>query len=105
MNPFSPVVHYLLNVLKALGGQLAVKTEAFLKQFAVEDVGKLAIDAVTLIQSTMPDVDGPTKRDAAVAQFKADLATAGHDVEKFATSTLNWMIETALQTVIVGIVK
>jgi len=103
MNPFAPIAHYLLNILRAVGGQLAVKTETFLKQFVKEDVAKLAIDAVTVIQSEMPDADGTVKRDAAVAQLKSDLASVGHDVQTFALSTLNWLVETALQAVLTGV--
>ena len=105
MNPLSPVLHYLVNILKALGGQLAAKTVDFLKQFVKEDVGKLALDVIKVVEAEMPDADGVAKRDAAVKLLKADLATAGHDVESFALSTLNWLVESALQAVVTGAVK
>jgi hypothetical protein len=103
MNPLTPIGHYLLNVLKALSGQLAIKTEAFLRQFVKDDISKLAIDAVVFVQSSMPNADGDSKRTAAVAKLKADLAAAGHDVESFALSTLHWLVETALQSVLAGL--
>ena len=100
MNPFYAVKNYLFGILKALGAQLKVDTQAFLKSFVKDSLGKLAIDAVLLIQSAMPNADGTTKRDAAVAQLKADTKAAGYDVESFALSTLNWLVETALQSVL-----
>lgn len=68
--------------------------------FVKTDVGKLAVDAVQVVSATMPQADGVTKRDAAVAQLIADAKAAGKDLTPLATSTLNWFVETALQAVL-----
>ncbi len=105
MNPFTSVLHYLLNVLNAVGGKLASDTTNFLKSFVKDEVGRIAVDVVTLIASSIPNATGDDKRAAAVAQLKADLAKAGKDVESFAASELNWLIENALQAVRLGLTK
>lgn len=104
MSPFAPVAHYLFNVLKALGGQLKIKLIDFLKSFTRDHLGQLAVDAVNAVELSMPNASGTEKRDAAVANLKQDLATAGYDVKTFALSTLNFAVEAALQSVLAGLV-
>lgn len=94
---FGGIGHWLFNLCKALGGQLKIDTETFLKSFVKDDLGKIAIDAANIIGAEgLQDV---AARDAAIALFIKDATAAGHDVTTFATSTLNWFIETAVQAI------
>lgn len=102
MNPFKAIEQYVVTFAKALVGQIKVKIEDFLKSFSVEDLGRLAIDAVLYAQ-TLTDASSDEKRTAASEKFVADLKTAGHDVESFGTSLVNFFIESALQAVKSGI--
>jgi hypothetical protein len=59
--------------------------------FAKTDLGKLAIDAVSL-------ATGATNADkfaAAKALFIADAKTAGHDLTVMGSGVVDWMIQTA----------
>jgi len=56
------------------------------------DVYKLAEDAVTAAASLG---GGAASRDAAVAQLKTDLVTAGHDITTWAENELNALVELA----------
>lgn len=94
---FGAIGSYFAGLFMAIIGQLGIKTAQFLKDFAEEDLGKSAIDAVEYVEASIPGAGGVEKRDAAVAKLKTDAAMAGHDITAFATSTLNWLIETALQ--------
>lgn len=100
MSVLSAIGHYILNIFKGIAGQLGENTAQFLESFANTDLGNLAIDAVTYVEGALQGASGVEKRDAAVAKLKADAATAGHDLSSFAVSTLNFLIETALQVVV-----
>jgi hypothetical protein len=102
-NPFAAIGHYLLNFLKAIGGQLKITVATFLKSFAAEDLGKLAIDAVAYVEASMEGADGAAKRDAAAQKFVADAKAAGQDVENFSKSLVNFFIESALQAFLAGV--
>lgn len=104
-NPFAAVGHYFADFFKALFGQLKVTVETFLKDFAVDDLGKLATDAVAYVEATMQGADGVAKRDAAAAKFLADAKAAGHDVATFSKSLVNFLIESALQAVLSGLAQ
>lgn len=97
MSIFGAIGSYIVTFFKAIAGQLGVKTAQFLEEFAKEDLGKLAIDAVDYVEGALPGAGSVEKRDAAAAKLKTDAIAAGHDVAAFATSTWNWLIETALQ--------
>lgn len=99
MSVFGAIGSYFLTFFKAIAGQLGVKTAQFLESFVTEDLGKLAVDAVAFVGAEIPGASDVEKRDAAVAKLKTDAIAAGHDVENFATSTWNWLVETALQAV------
>lgn len=105
MNPFPFVGRYLLNILKAIGGQLKVKLIDYLKTFTKDHLGQLAVDAVQAIEAQMPNASGTEKRDAAVSRLKADLQSAGYDLKNFGLSTLNFAVESALQAILTGAVK
>jgi len=104
MNPFKIVLGYLSGVLKALGGQLKVKLIDWLKSYAVDELGILAIDAVNYA-NTLIGSAGDEKKAAAKSKLLADLKAAGKDVESFSESLLNFLIESALQAVLAGVTK
>jgi len=103
MSIFGAIGHWFESLWKGISGQLKTNIEAFLRSFVADDLGALALDAVVFIQSEMPGAADVAKRDAAVAKFVADAATAGHDLATFAVSTLNWFIETELQAMKAGV--
>lgn len=104
-NPFSAVLHYFENFFRALAGQLKITVTTFLKDFVKEDLGKLAVDAVEYVESSLEGATGIEKRDAAVAKLIADATAAGVDLTKFAKSTLIFFVESALQAFQSGAAK
>lgn len=105
VNIFKSIWHYLVSVLSAFGGQLKAGLTEFLKAFPLDDLGKLAVDAVTFVEASIPTEADVVKRQAAIDKFKADAATAGHDLSGWATSLFNFFIETALQVFLSGVSK
>jgi hypothetical protein len=100
MSVWSAIGNYIVGIFKGITGQLGETTATFLEAFAKTDLGNLAIDAVTYVEGALEGSAGTVKRDAAVAKLKTDAAAAGHDLSTFAASTLNFLIETALQVVV-----
>jgi hypothetical protein len=96
-NVFSNIWHYLENFFKALFGQLGDAVKNYLNEFAKQQLGKLAIDVVGIIATTMPEADGDAKRAAAIAMLKQDALADGISLEKFGVSQFNFVIESALQ--------
>lgn len=94
---FESIGHYLLGIGKAIGAQLKIDTETFLKTFVKDDLGALAVDAVKYVQGL--ELKDTAARDAAKTQFVADAEKAGKDLAAFGQSQLNWFIETALQAI------
>lgn len=108
MSILSSIGSYFATFFKALLGQLGAKISTFVHDFVEDDLGKIALDAVAIIQAEvnagqLSSTDKTAIRDAAVAKFKADAATAGHDLSAFGTSLLNFMIETAYQALQSGV--
>jgi hypothetical protein len=101
-NPMSFLAKLLVMIEKGftgffstlLGSDAAKSVEAGIVAFVKTDIGKLAVDAVQAI-STIPGLASATARDAAIANLKADLKTAGKDAEAIADSTYNLFIEMA----------
>lgn len=68
--------------------------ETSLVAFAKSDLGKLAIDAVS-VASALPGGTSSTMFAAAKTQFIADATTAGHDLSTIGLGVVDWMIQTA----------
>ena len=76
-----------------LGSNEASALETAIVAFVKTDIGALALDAVQYASTLVGD--NATLKAAAVTAFKADLKTAGKDVETLAESTLSLFIELA----------
>lgn len=98
-NIFSSIWHYLSAIGMAIGAHLKVGLTQFLQSFPLDDLGKLAVDAVTFVETSIPGESDVAKRDAAIAKFKIDASAAGHDILTWGDSLFNFFIETALQVV------
>jgi hypothetical protein len=96
-NFFTSIWHYLSALGMAFGAQLKTGLTQFLKAFPLDDLGKLAVDAVSYVESSIPGETDVVKRTAAIEKFKTDATAAGHDLSGWATSLFNFFIETALQ--------
>lgn len=105
MNPFVEVKDYLFGILKALGGQLKADTIAFLKQFVRDDVGAIVTGVILSVNAQMPGATGADKKAAATEQLLAALSKSGKDAASFATSELNFLLESGLQAVKAGLAK
>lgn len=68
--------------------------ETSLVTFAKSDLGKLAIDAVS-VASALPGGTNSAMFAAAKTQFLADAKTAGHDLSTIGLGVADWMIQTA----------
>lgn len=96
-NPFISIWHYLEVFFKALFGQLGDAVKNYLNDFAKQQLGQLAIDAVAFVASSMPGADADAKRSAAISKLKDDAVAAGIPLEKFGLSQFNFVIESAYQ--------
>jgi hypothetical protein len=104
MNPFPIIGHYLANFLKALAGKLGASVKQYLDSFVKERLGTLAVDAVNYVEATLQGATGVQKRDAAVDKLTQDATAAGIDLTGYAKSTLIFLVETAVQAVLSGVV-
>jgi hypothetical protein len=100
MSIFNSIGSYFKALGLSLFGQLKASIASFLNDFVKDDLGKLAVDAVTYVNDSMPNSPSNDKRDAAKAKLIADLKAAGHDVSVFGESVLNFLIEAAVQAVL-----
>lgn len=100
MSILGAIGSYFKNIGLSVIGQLKASVASFLNDFIKDDLGTIAVDAVTYINDSMPNASGADKREAAKAKLLADLKAAGHDVTAFGESVLNFLIETALQAVL-----
>ena len=78
----------------------AAKIEIGVTAFVKTDIGQLAVDAVDYVEAKLAGASGAEKRDAAIAKLKEDATAAGKNLSAFAKSTVNWFIETALQSIV-----
>lgn len=98
-NILNAIGSYFKNLGLSLIGQLKSSVASFLNDFVTNDLGAIAVDAVSYA-STLTDKSAIDKREAAKAKFLTDAKTAGHDVEAFGESILNFLIETAYQSIL-----
>lgn len=83
-----------LPALEASAKAELTTVEASLVAFAKTDLGKLAIDAVS-VASALPGGTSSSMFAAAKTQFIADAETAGHDLKTIGLGVVDWMIQTA----------
>jgi hypothetical protein len=78
------LIAFILPIVETNGAQL------------IETALPLALTVVQSVESS--SADSTAKRDAAVAQLKTALISSGAATESaLTTSTLNWLVETAVQ--------
>jgi len=102
MNIFTAIWHYIESVFKGLAGQALQSAKDFVVNFIKTDLGQDALAAVEYAE-TLANASGPDKQAAARQHLIDLLKQSGKDVANFATSELNWFIETALQALKAGI--
>lgn len=100
MSVLGAVGTYFKKLGLSIIGQLKSSVASFLNDFVKDDLGTLAVDAVNFAEASLPNAGGADKKAAAIAKLKEDAAKAGHDLETFGQSVLNFLVETALQAVL-----
>lgn len=94
------ILGYLKTFFLALFGLVKANVLSYLKDFAKNQLGVLATDAVQFAEAALPNAGGAEKLAAAKEKFLTDATAAGIDLSKFGASMVNFLLESALQKVL-----